>query len=366
MSNRLLRPSENGIYGAAARCRECSKGPTLRNIKRSTTRPNRFTILLAWTMVLPVVVAAGCSTLGDRGKQLVPTSHSFRTGPFLFSSDFELTEESPVVQSLQSLERETSRALEFEMASSDPTIEVYILNDRESFSHFLKFYYPELPSRRAFFLAQGESRVVYTYKGPRLEEDLRHEATHALLNLRFGDLPLWLDEGLAEYFEVSSPAEAGSHEHLDKLPADLAGRWKPDLSRLEALNDIRQMTPEDYREAWAWVYSLLNQSGPGKATLLAYLREPPTSREESRLSARLSSNGMRPTGDALVTYMGDLRNRRVSQGPTTKPRVIRFQDRLQDSTVVESRSPGVREKEERSFLRRLGSSIRRLGSAVGL
>ncbi len=85
--------------------------------------------------------------------------------------------------------------------SGEDPIEVYILNDRQDFEHFLKFYYPELPPRRAFFIAKGSQRVVYTFASPRLEEDLRHEATHALLRGAFGDLPLWLDEGLAEYFE---------------------------------------------------------------------------------------------------------------------------------------------------------------------
>ena len=77
-----------------------------------------------------------------------------------------------------------------------------MLDDRSSFLHLLRYYFPELPPRRAFFLAQGDQRIVYTYLGPRLEEDLRHEATHALLRGRFGDVPLWLDEGLAEYFEA--------------------------------------------------------------------------------------------------------------------------------------------------------------------
>ena len=45
-----------------------------------------------------------------------------------------------------------------------------MLNDRNAFTHFLKFYFPELPPRRAFFLAQGSRRVVYTYLSNRLEE----------------------------------------------------------------------------------------------------------------------------------------------------------------------------------------------------
>lgn len=316
---------------------------------RTTTRRRRTLIgsLLAATLL---AAAAGCSTLGERGRQLVPTNHKFRAGPFLLSSDFELKADSPVVLGLKSLEGEVARSLDLDDATSDAVIEIYILNDRESFSHFLKFYYPELPSRRAFFMARGESRVVYTYVSPKLEEDLRHEATHALLNLRFGDLPLWLDEGLAEYFEVVEPTDAGSREHLDRLPADLAKGWKPDLVRLEGLTNIHQMAPDDYREAWAWVYSFLNQPGPRRAALLAYLREPRESREQTKLSARLGADA---TGESLAAYMGSLRNRRTPPTADSKARVVRFQDRTRDDAPpVDPQPRGVR-----GFFRRVGSLI---------
>ena len=317
-----------------------------------TSRFNRISRRAIPALALLVAVASGCSTLGQRGKQLVPTNHRYRTGPFVFSSDFELKKESPEVAGLESLEREMAKSLDLELSENDPTIEIYILNDRESFSHFLKFYYPELPSRRAFFLAQGESRVVYTYKGPKLEEDLRHEATHALLNLRFGDLPLWLDEGLAEYFEVVDPAQAGSHEHLDALANDLKGGWTPDLVRLEGLTDIRHMTPRDYRESWAWVYSMLNRSTAARSTVLAFLRDPPESRAESRLSARLRQGGVDLSGDSLIAYMNSQRSRQAGRSqPLAKTRVVRLQDRGQDMPTPVEPPKGI----VRGLFRRMGS-----------
>ncbi len=319
--------------------------------QRRATQANRTSIQALLAGLLFVLWAAGCSTLGERGKQLVPTNHRLRSGPFLFSSDFELKSDSPVVLCLKSLEHDMAKSLDLEVSEDDPTIEIYILNDRDSFSHFLKFYYPELPSRRAFFLAQGESRVVYTFMGPKLEEDLRHEAAHALLNLRFGSLPLWLDEGLAEYFEVTSPADTGAQAHLAKLPAELTSQWKPNLARLEGLTEIRQMTPGDYRESWAWVHSLLNQPGPGKPTLLAYLRETPASREQTKLSSRLADNGIDTGGESLVAYVGSLRNRRISQSPGTKPKVVRFQDAPSPLPV----QPLPPERGIKGFARRIGS-----------
>ena len=56
------------------------------------------------------------------------------------------------------------------------------------------------PSRAAS--AAREDLLVYTYWGDRIQQDLRHELTHALLHSVLKDVPLWLDEGLAEYFEL--------------------------------------------------------------------------------------------------------------------------------------------------------------------
>ena len=72
--------------------------------------------------------------------------------------------------------------------------------------------------------------------GDRLEEDLRHEATHALLHVAVGDLPLWLDEGLAEYFEVHRrPSRPATPSTSPGCPRTSATGWTPDLARLETL-----------------------------------------------------------------------------------------------------------------------------------
>jgi hypothetical protein len=163
------------------------------------------------------------------------------------------------------------------------------------------FYYPELPPRRAFFLAQGPRRVVYTYYNDRLDEDLRHEATHALLNVALGDLPLWLDEGLAEYFEGPSGHDGLNPEHLARLPDDRKAGWHPDLVRLETLTTVREMTPRDYRESWAWVHYLLNGPPSGKQALLAFLAAP-TSTTAPRLSDHVAAADKNASG-LMLTHL---------------------------------------------------------------
>ncbi len=141
----------------------------------------------------------GCAAFGvDKGQALIPDRVETRTGPFALYTNAKIPADAPAVRSLQSLEADLAAHLGLRVAADGPPVEVYILKDREAFSHFLLFYHPELPPRRAFFLAQGQKRMVYTFSNDRLDEDLRHEATHAVLHATVGDLPLWLDEGLAE------------------------------------------------------------------------------------------------------------------------------------------------------------------------
>ena len=253
--------------------------------------------------------SSGCATVGlDRGRSLVPTGHQIRSGPFLVCTNTRLEPDAPVIRQLQALEAQISDTLGIKVEVGDNPVEVYLLDDRQAFDHFLQYHYPDLPKRRAFFLASGKQRVVYTFFGDRTEEDVRHEATHALLHVAVGDMPLWLDEGLAEYFEstgrASGLASGGVNaEHLDRLPDDLKAGWNPDLRRLESLRAVRQMSPRDYRESWAWVHYFLNDSRPHKAALLAYLGDLRTTPDAQPMSNRLADVAESP----LLAHLNRIR-----------------------------------------------------------
>jgi hypothetical protein len=282
-------------------------------------RPGRWPAALA----LLLLGWAGCAAF-DRGKPLVPSQYQVRTGPFVVFSNAPMGEDPPAVRCLRALERDTARELGLRGSAEQLPVEIYVLDNRQDFDHFLKFYYPELPPRRAFFLAQGTQRYVYTYASPRLEEDLRHEAAHALLRGAFGDLPLWLDEGLAEYFETDLTRPDAERPRLEAIAADLRGRWSPDLERLESFTDIRQMTQRDYREAWGWVHLMLHGPEPGKSILMAYLTQADRAEAKARLRPRLAEAHIDEA--RLVQHL-----KGVSTGPIAaeKPReagAVRFQD----------------------------------------
>ncbi len=280
-----------------------------------TARTPRFRTVLPIGLV---ALLAGCASMGDRGKSLVPTGFKTRTGPYLVCSNQKIEAEAPVIRQLRSVEAQVQETLGLKVEAGENPVEVYILDDRPSFSHFLQFYYPDLPPRRAFFLANGDKRVIYTYFGDRLEEDIRHESTHALLHVAIGDIPLWLDEGLAEYFEGPGDRGGINAEHMARLPADLASGWSPDLARLESLKAVRQLSPRDYRESWAWVHYLLNDSRPHKAALLAYLADLRTSPATAKpLSSRLEG----PLATPLVAHIERVRDRPIAATPAKDPTV---------------------------------------------
>jgi len=284
---------------------------------------------LAGLILLATV--SGCATMGTKGgKPLVPTAFQVRTGPYVICTNEKLEVDAPVVRQLRSLDAQVQETLGLKVDAGEHPVEVYILEDRKAFEHFLTFYYPELPHRRAFFLANGDQRVVYTFFGDRLEEDIRHEATHALLHVAIGDIPLWLDEGLAEYFEGPAERNGVNPEHVGRLPGDLASGWTPDLARLESLKSVRQMAQRDYRESWAWVHYLLHGGQAQKAALLTYLADLKNSPEARPISGRLEG----PTSEPMLAHLAKVKDAPVAINAPQDPTV-----RLQSGQVETPLAP---------------------------
>src|SRR5207302_10426803 len=92
--------------------------------------------------------------------------------------------------------------------------------------------------------------------------------------------------GLAEYFELPPESDGVNRQHLEQLrKAPLAA----DMGRLEQMSQVQQMTPAEYREAWAWVHLMLRGPSEGKATLLAYLQLLRTTANPGPLQPRLAA-----------------------------------------------------------------------------
>ena len=132
--------------------------------------------------------------------------------------------------------------------------------------------------------------AVYTFRGERVLEDLRHEFTHGVLHACLSDVPLWLDEGLAEYFEI--PGSTYGHlneDYVQQLNSSVLDGWTPSLGRLEQLEEFSSMQHEHYREAWSWVHFMLHHSHDSRDALLSYVSDLRDTPRPQPISERLQA-----------------------------------------------------------------------------
>ena len=129
--------------------------------------------------------------------------------------------------------------------------------------------------------------MVFAYRHQELGEDLRHEGTHALLHACLPAVPLWLDEGLAEYFEVLPHKRA--YENLYQVPIKWNARlgMVPDLKQLEQIQEMQDLGQREYRCAWAWVHFMLHGPPAARDELIAFLHDIDQRKPAGKLSERL-------------------------------------------------------------------------------
>jgi len=140
-----------------------------------------------------------------------------------------------------------------------------------------------------------------------MNEDLRHEVAHGYLHSAIPNLPLWIDEGLAEYFEVPRGYGGLNQPHVDLLSDSIErDDWKPSLKRLESLTDSSQMGQREYAESWAWVYFMLNSPPDRREILTGYLADLRLKGAAEPISARLAALNVEPEGP-LTKYIATLK-----------------------------------------------------------
>ncbi len=253
------------------------------------------------------LILSGCATmqppaptaLQSRGQDQelppLPNKRQIRAGQHLFIADFDLRREHPLLKELEGLQDHVCR--ELQLPPSNQLVHVYLFADRPRYERYMQAHFKNLPSRRAFFMARTAERqegrddelVVYTYWGDRIQEDLRHELTHAVLHGILKNVPMWLDEGIAEYFEVPPEWHGVNYRHLAALRSQPGVPWTPDIARLEKLTLVKDMSPADYREAWAWVHLMLRTTPQAKSVLTSYLQQLQNTKDPGPLHSRLAT-----------------------------------------------------------------------------
>jgi hypothetical protein len=291
---------------------------TSRVIHERPGKPGRIARHLAMAVIAFLVSAAGCHSLKliggtadkptnpDKEPALaLPSQHSLRVAQFLFLADFKLRDDQPIFRELGELHEEVTKQLQ--LPASNRIVQVYLFEDKEHYKRFIHAKYPELPERRAFFVAQPrgmgvEDLLVYTYWGDQVQQDLRHELTHAELHAVLKDVPIWLDEGLAEYFEQPPQRKGVNLAHVAKLRGGPDGPQRLSLARLEQLAKVEDMHPAEYQESWAWVHLMLHGPPEARAALLQYLQRLRTTDKPGPLQPSLAAVFAAPE-DALADHL---------------------------------------------------------------
>lgn len=217
----------------------------------------------------------------------LPHRHKVNVDQLQIRSDVKISKSDPLFQELSELREEIIDLLELPPPSR-PVV-VYLFKDEQRYAQYMQKQHPNLPPRRAFFIGSPTELAVYAHRGPSMMEDLRHECTHGVLHAALHTVPLWLDEGLAEYFETQTRDSRRRHpEHAPKLALAVANGWRPDLHRLEQIEEVSEMHQMDYQEAWAWVHYLLHDCPDGREMLIDYCRALHTSNKPPRFADRLT------------------------------------------------------------------------------
>lgn len=201
-----------------------------------------------------LVCVTGCAGFGGRVE--LPTEKQFDREQLKVYSDIKLPNNHRLLQDLSARRRDIANILLLPM--SDEPINVFLFKDEKRYQRYLKQNHPQFPERRAFFVKNDTELKVFAHWGEFVAEDLRHEVTHGYLHATVPNISLWLDEGLAEYFEVPRGDRGFHRQHIYFLTQHArANEWNPSLRRLESLEDPTRMTQLDYAESWLWVHYLL-------------------------------------------------------------------------------------------------------------
>ena len=206
-------------------------------------------------------------------------------GPFVCRADFPLTDLESLLSDLARLQRDLLGSLRIRPASE--WIEIYLFHDESTYRRHVRRYFPDVPYRRALYVKRGGPGMVLAYRSRQLPTDLRHECTHALLHAVLPMVPLWLDEGLAEYFEVPPSQRASGSPYLSGV------RWRvrlgmvPQIGALEKEGDLSEMDGSDYRDAWAWTHFMLEGPVEARDELARFLGDIQASVPPGLLSQRL-------------------------------------------------------------------------------
>ena len=242
---------------------------------------------VGWLCVLAGLSAfVGCASWQSRHEIKLPATNTVQLDQLIVHSNSPLPAKHRLLEELNSLREAVNGKLT--LPPSDEKIHVYLFSEAAELRTYVQKNYPGFPDRRAMFIESDTQLEVYAFWGDRVAEDLRHEVAHGYLHSVVPRIPLWLDEGLAEYYEVPRGSRGLNQGHVRQIIEAFKAGWQPNMVRLESLESAAKMDQRDYAEAWAWAHWMLETSPERLALIRAYLADVRSLGPAEPLSSRLA------------------------------------------------------------------------------
>lgn len=170
---------------------------------------------------------------------------------------------------------------------------VVIFANRAAYLNHLDKTLPKAPRRTSLFVVRGGNPTILAADGDSLKRDLLHESVHVINYANFGseNLPLWLDEGTAEWFEADETQQAMVH---GEMIATIMGDQRKALAmplKLTSIERITTTTKADalsYAASWAWSRFLGDPATACHRIWLRYLADIQSGIVAGMLSHRLA------------------------------------------------------------------------------
>ena len=181
-------------------------------------------------------------------------------GPFEIYLNVDMKAVSASIEQIAALDKELSER--FSLPPCKEKIKLYIFADVKSYTAYIQKEYPGAPMRRALFaMEKDKPGKVFTFLHEEFDVDLRHECTHALLHAKIGRLPIWIDEGLAEYFEAPPGQRVFKESYFTQIKRNVSYNWitpVPDIKKLENIKKMGDFLEVHYRNSWSWMNFMIN------------------------------------------------------------------------------------------------------------
>ncbi|MFQ5732390.1 MAG: hypothetical protein ACE5KM_10615, partial [Planctomycetaceae bacterium] len=182
-----------------------------------------------------------------------PKLQGRQIGRFLFVTDHKF-DGREMARDLNALERRLKSDLGLPGVSG--TVRIYVFQSHGAFSRYIRKHIPYLTARdtqrNGLFLLRNGKAYIFLAQHKRLTESARHEFVHTVVNAAIRNPPVWVDEGLAMYYETAKPGTNRPHLRKRLEKARRRGH-RANAVKLDSRKSMSQMTPLDYAESWAWV-----------------------------------------------------------------------------------------------------------------